>query len=83
MIFIPQVTMFSAEAKPVHYLYMVLKFVVLLSIITILYMSEVLFEKLFLTRPWKALFVTTDDSIKDWWFRWKVDRYVSHHFSLI
>lgn len=56
---------------------MVLKFVVLFSIVTILYMSEVFFEKIFLTRPWKALFVTTDDSISEWWFRWKIDRYVS------
>jgi len=43
-------------------------------------MSEVFFEKIFLTRPWKALFVTTDDSIKEWWFRWKIDRYVSIDF---
>jgi len=27
------------------------------------------------TRPWKALFVTTDDDIKAWWYRWKLDRY--------
>ena len=67
----------SMTANPVHYLYMVLKFVVLFSIVTILYMSEVFFEKVFLTRPWKALFVTTDDSISEWWFRWKIDRYVS------
>lgn len=71
----PQVTSSSVDAKPVHYLYMVIKFLVLFSIVTILYMSEVLFAKIFLTRPWKALFVTTDDSISDWWFRWKVDRY--------
>ncbi|XP_054167954.1 N-acetylneuraminate 9-O-acetyltransferase-like [Oppia nitens] len=72
---IPHVTAASAEANPIQYLYMVLKFVVLFSIVTILYMSEVFFEKIFLTRPWKALFVTTDDSIKEWWFRWKIDRY--------
>jgi hypothetical protein len=64
-------------ANPIQYSYIVLKFVALFSIITILYMSEVFFEKIFLTRPWKALFVTTDDSIKEWWFRWKIDRYVS------
>ncbi|RZC39705.1 CAS1 domain-containing protein 1 [Asbolus verrucosus] len=29
----------------------------------------------FVTRPWKALFVTTDDDIREWWFRWKLDRY--------
>lgn len=36
---------------------------------------QVFFERIFVTRPWKALFVTTDDSIKEWWFRWKIDRY--------
>lgn len=72
---VPQVTSQSVDANPVHYLYLVIKFIVLMSIVTILYMSEVLFAKIFLTRPWKALFVTTDDSISDWWFRWKVDRY--------
>ncbi|XP_076362337.1 N-acetylneuraminate (7)9-O-acetyltransferase isoform X2 [Tachypleus tridentatus] len=75
MVIIPQVTNSSAEANPLQYLYMVLKFVVLFSIVTVLYMSEVFFEKIFVTRPWKALFVTTDDSIKEWWFRWKIDRY--------
>ena len=36
---------------------------------------QVLFEKVFFTRPWKALFVTTDDDIREWWFRWRLDRY--------
>ncbi|XP_065312382.1 N-acetylneuraminate (7)9-O-acetyltransferase isoform X3 [Dermacentor albipictus] len=39
------------------------------------FLVQVFFEKIFVTRPWKALFVTTDDSIKEWWFRWKIDRY--------
>ncbi|RWS15676.1 hypothetical protein B4U79_09303 [Dinothrombium tinctorium] len=75
MISIPRVTSMSSESNPIQYFYLILKFVVLFSLITILYMSEVFFEKIFLTRPWKALFVTTDDSIKEWWFRWKIDRY--------
>ena len=33
------------------------------------------FEKIFVTRPWKALFVSIDDDIQDWWFRWKIDRF--------
>uniref|UniRef100_T1KKL8 Cas1p 10 TM acyl transferase domain-containing protein n=1 Tax=Tetranychus urticae TaxID=32264 RepID=T1KKL8_TETUR len=71
----PQVTSSSAEVNPIHHLYLILKFVALLIVISVLYMSEVFFEKIFLTRPWKALFVTTDDSIKEWEFRWKLDRY--------
>jgi hypothetical protein len=39
------------------------------------FMFQVFFEKVFVTRPWKALFVSTDDDIHDWWTRWKVDRY--------
>ncbi|XP_008560460.1 N-acetylneuraminate 9-O-acetyltransferase isoform X4 [Microplitis demolitor] len=37
--------------------------------------ARVFFEKVFVTRPWKALFVTTDDDIREWWSRWRVDRY--------
>jgi len=58
-----------------QYLYIVLKFAGFVAIISTLYMSEVFFEKVFVTRPWKALFVTTDDDIHEWWFRWKLDRY--------
>ena len=49
---------------------MVLKLVALVAVISTLYMSEVFFEKVFVTRPWKALFVTTDDDIHEWWFRY-------------
>jgi len=65
-----------------QYLYVVLKFAGLVSIISTLYMSEVFFEKVFVTRPWKALFVTTDDDIHEWWFRWKLDRYSMVYGSL-
>ena len=94
----PHVTASSSDGNPLQYLYLVLKFVGLFSVITILYMSEVrvffyifnnntlislllllllqvFFEKVFVTRPWKALFVTIDDDIHEWWFRWKLDRY--------
>ena len=50
-------------------------FLIFSAVITILYMSEVFFEKVFLTRPFKALFVTSDDSVHEWWFRWQLDRY--------
>lgn len=71
----PRVSNASAKANPLHYFYTVLKFVALIAVITILYMSEVFFEKVFLTRPFKALFVTSDDSVHEWWFRWQLDRY--------
>ncbi|XP_023335374.1 N-acetylneuraminate 9-O-acetyltransferase [Eurytemora carolleeae] len=65
-----------------QYLYVVLKLVALVAVISTLYMSEVFFEKVFVTRPWKALFVTTDDDIHEWWFRWKLDRYSIVYGSL-
>lgn len=71
----PQISLQSSEGTTLQYLYLVIKFVVFFSIITILYMSEVFFEKVFVTRPWKALFVTIDDDIRQWWSRWKIDRY--------
>jgi len=71
----PHVTAHSSDGHPYQYFYLVLKFIGLFVVITVLYMSEVFFEKVFVTRPWKALFVTTDDDIKQWWIHWKQDRY--------
>nr|XP_027211250.1 N-acetylneuraminate 9-O-acetyltransferase-like [Penaeus vannamei] len=65
----------NSEASPFNYLYSIIKFVGLGGFITVLYLSEVFFEKIFVMRPWKALFVTTDDDIHEWWFRWQLDRY--------
>ncbi|XP_017777823.1 PREDICTED: CAS1 domain-containing protein 1 [Nicrophorus vespilloides] len=73
----PLITAQSSENNIAQYFYLVIKFVALFSVITILFMSEVFFEKVFVTRPWKALFVTTDDDIHEWWSRWKLDRYSS------
>lgn len=71
----PRVTAASSEIRPAQYLYIILKILALFIFITILYMSEVFFDKIFLTRPWKALFVTTDDDIHEWWYRWKLNRF--------
>ncbi|BFZ21935.1 hypothetical protein BsWGS_24974 [Bradybaena similaris] len=71
----PHITSQSAEANPIHYLYMILKFVALIVAISLFYLSEVFFERVFLIRPIKALFVTSDDSIHEWRFRWQLDRF--------
>lgn len=73
----PQITAQTIDTtqQPLHLLYLVGKFVGCFSIITILYMSEVFFERIFVMRPWKALFVSTDDDIHEWWYQWKLDRY--------
>ncbi|XP_018325251.1 N-acetylneuraminate 9-O-acetyltransferase [Agrilus planipennis] len=73
----PVITAQSTENNPIQYLYLVIKFLIFFAVITILFMSEVFFEKIFVTRPWKALFVTIDDDIHEWWSRWKLDRYSS------
>lgn len=61
--------------RGINNLYMCFKFVALLSIITVLYTSEVFFKKIFFFSFWKFLFVDSDDSINEWWFRWRIDRY--------
>ncbi|XP_050545813.1 N-acetylneuraminate 9-O-acetyltransferase isoform X1 [Daktulosphaira vitifoliae] len=71
----PRVTAASSETRPTQYLYIIFKILVLLIFIIILYMSEVFFDKIFLMRPWKALFVTTDDDIHEWWIRWQLNRF--------
>lgn len=71
----PRITSASVDAYPLHYLYLVCKCIGCLGVITVLFMSEVFFERIFVTRPWKALFVTTDDDIHEWWYQWKLDRY--------
>lgn len=65
----------TTDGKPYQYLYICLKIIGFLTIVTILYISEVFFQKIFVTRPWKALFVNTDDDIHQWWLQWKQDRY--------
>ncbi|KAK7590435.1 hypothetical protein V9T40_002048 [Parthenolecanium corni] len=73
--FPPRVTSVSIETRPVQYIYVVFKMLFLFVSVSIFYMSEVFFEKVFVTRPWKALFVTSDDDIETWWFHWKIDRF--------
>lgn len=62
----PRISAQSIENNTRHYVYLVIKFLCLMSIITILFMSEVFFETIFLMRPWRALFVSTDDFVDEW-----------------
>jgi len=74
----PIVTAQAVEESPspvTQYVYLILKYAAVVALVSMMYLSEVFFEKVFVTRPWKALFVTTDDDIHEWWFRWKLDRY--------
>lgn len=49
--FPPHITAQSTETNVMLYFYLVIKFVCLFSVITILFMSQVFFEKVFVTRP--------------------------------
>lgn len=71
----PRVSVHSARDNPMHYFYMIVKLLFFAGLITTLNMSEIIFEKIFLIRPWKFLFVTADDLINDWKASWKRDSY--------
>jgi hypothetical protein len=58
-----------------HYLYMLAKLLVFIGLIALFNMSDSLFEKIFIARPWKFLFVNSDDLISDWRTRWSHDCY--------
>lgn len=71
----PHITCDSADVNRLHYLILILKLVWLVAVTTLLYTSVVFFEKVFLSFPIKALFVTSDDSIHQWRLQWQIDRY--------
>lgn len=57
--------------------WLLFKISLLTGLITLLYLSEVFFEKIFLLAPWRFLFASNgeDTAIKGWWKHWSVDRY--------
>ncbi|CAH1788983.1 unnamed protein product [Owenia fusiformis] len=71
----PHVTEKSTLEYKRHYFYMVAKFLIVVTAMSLLYASELVFEKIFLVHPIKSLFVSSDDSIHEWHFRWWLDRY--------
>ena len=75
MVVYPRVSAKSAKDHPQHFFYMVVKLALFVGLITTLHMSEVLFEKIFIARPWKFLFVNYDDLITGWRSRWSLDCY--------
>ena len=70
----PRVSEASAAANSRHYVYLIMKFVILFGIITTLCISEDFFGRIFMMKPWGALF-RLGDNIHEWFFRWKLDRY--------
>lgn len=54
---------------------MIIKLGVFLGLISLLNFSESIFERVFLARLWKFLFVSSDDLIDEWRSRWTHDCY--------
>lgn len=54
---------------------MIIKLSLFAGLVTGLNVSDVLFEKIFMARPWKFLFVNNDDLISGWRSRWSLDCY--------
>lgn len=70
----PRVSEASAATNSRHYVYMIIKFILVFGLITTLYISEDFFGRIFMMKPWAALF-RLGDNIHEWFFRWKLDRY--------
>lgn len=75
MIIYPRISFKSAKDKPIQYFYLFIKLCLFLGIVITLNASEVIFEKVFMARTWKYLFVSTDDLINEWRSRWTLDSY--------
>ncbi|XP_019618282.1 PREDICTED: CAS1 domain-containing protein 1-like [Branchiostoma belcheri] len=65
---------FSAADNSSGFVLMMFKLLVLCGIIALLASMQVLFESLFSWWPAVQLF-QLDGSIREWWFRWQLDRY--------
>ncbi|XP_071791934.1 N-acetylneuraminate (7)9-O-acetyltransferase-like isoform X2 [Asterias amurensis] len=72
----PRVTRESAEAKSSHIIFMLMKLGGLLALCVVLSMSEIFFNSLFKWWPINTLFYWPGQSLYEWWFRWRLDRYI-------
>jgi hypothetical protein len=75
MLVFPRVCNKSARDNYMHYFYMIIKIGVFIGLITALNVSEVLFERIFMAKAWKFLFVNGEDLISEWRVRWSHDCY--------
>ena len=73
MVVYPRVSAKSAKENAYVYVYMLVKLAIFAGLIAWLNVSEDLFSKIFVLRPWKFLFVSFDDLIIEWRTRWSND----------
>eukprot|EP00058_Branchiostoma_floridae_P013061 XP_002598549.1 hypothetical protein BRAFLDRAFT_66940 [Branchiostoma floridae] len=74
MAVLPRVTAKSSGDNSSGFVLMMFKLLVLCGIIALLASMQVLFESLFSWWPAVQLF-QLEGSIREWWFRWQLDRY--------
>lgn len=77
----PQVTQKKANGNGFWYLGLLLKLAFLLLCICFLAYSQGAFEKIFSLWPLSKCF-ELEGSVYEWWFRWRLDRYVVLHGAL-
>ena len=75
MVVYPRVSAKTAKDNPYAFIYMIIKLSIFAGLIVSFDVSETFFEKVFLARPWKFLFFSSDDIISDWHKRWSNDCY--------
>jgi len=71
----PRISAGTAKENPVHFFYIFIKLGAFLGFVIGLSNSEAFFEKIFMGKLWKYLFVNNDDMIGEWRQRWNLDAY--------
>ncbi|RNA44489.1 CAS1 domain-containing 1 [Brachionus plicatilis] len=82
MVIYPRVSENTAKENCDHYIYMLLKLLIVIGLITILNLSENVFEKIFMARLWKFLFIDSDYVLNVWRKNWSANCY-SFVFGMI
>ncbi|KAI3385778.1 hypothetical protein SNEBB_000417 [Seison nebaliae] len=71
----PWINETNTRERPWLYFVMYLKIFILIIVMEVFFRNKLAFDSFFLQPPWKDLFVSADDSVHEWWFRWWLDRF--------
>lgn len=71
----PRVSLRSTKESPYQFFYIFIKLCILLGCVITLNASQTIFERTFMVKLWKYLFVNSDDLISEWRSRWMLDGY--------
>lgn len=75
MAMFPRISVHIAREHPFQMVYIFIKLCVFLGFAIALSTSQTLFEKVFMFKLWKYLFVNSDDLVSEWRDRWNLDAY--------